>query len=1299
MDGARQKQKRRKKAEGLGRIERLILHNFKSYEGYHEIGPFDKFTCIIGPNGSGKSNVMDAISFCLGIRAKHLRGDRLKDLVYKREEEDVASNTRTASVTLVFRTSRGEELHFERNITSQGTGQYRVGTAGKVKTVNYDDFLSALEEQEVHVKARNFLVFQGDVMELARRQGQDLAGMLETISGSDRCKEDYERLSRELEVTQERARMHFQHRREMESGVQMLEKQRAEVERYNELKKRRQHLATEAVVYKLFTAELETKRQHSVGEGLREGLSKAELDLRTARKEAEEADVLRKTLETSLEEARSHHFVLASNLEQLRPEIGQCQKQCTHWSAKLREKEVLIADESRRREQLQASAKTALADRLTAEKELARLQEAVAKTTVQMTERQRADYARAVAQVDAANSSKLEQLRELDEQLKKLSDEHQADRRELKEVERSGATAAAKLDELTREKEGIESELAGEGSLLEERQARAEAVVREVQKFTLFRDSLLEEQRALKLRLDAAKARREKLEQGEVRQRIADELRDAFPQGVLGRISELVLPTQRRFELPLQMALGAMAEAFVVTDSAVARQCVQFLKNKRISCETFLPLDRVHEPSVGAMHLLAQGYEARRLAMMCVRPNEKFLENHQQWQMSGPGLIDRALKMLLNGTVIVDDLEEAKATAYVDAKRRKLLPRVVTLEGEVISPNGNMIVQSQTPATRIEFGSAEQLQELRQQEEKLLQVERDLASLQEELDRCRRREAEASDEAEQLQGRHSQCAARRKSLFSALQQEQRLLDAKKARGDELEARLNAFAARKDQLEKNKDKIEAELLKVGKKFFESLNKELGVPDIREVVRSEQREKQRIRAEIEEYEDVHRTLVNQEKSITQKLASASKLEGLRRECEQYKRDIEASKQRQQDLQARLEVLAERCETTKTKVQELTTQKEKAEEDAKARRAEAQTLRGQVDDAKRKVRSHGEKVRVLLAIRCGIFRDCAERGIELPMLLTIGDGDIMPMTKETTPAVLRKVLERDRHLDDLPREEMDAACRSISLDYDILPEARQEQARQAGAFDGSKAVELEYEEAIAQVAKEMEGLSPNMRAVEQHMAEEGRLRDVRQQAEEATTEASRLTREFETVKAERISRFMDCFKHVEACVHPFYRDLTSYDGNDGGSAYLDLDDAEEPYNGGITFTACPPGKRFFPMELLSGGEKSMASMALLFAMHSYRPPPFMILDEVDAPFDRKNTNSLVSYLKKLDFQCLVISLKDSFFAQSDSIVGIFKDKEIQTSGALSLPLKRLHQEFQAPEEAPETEVPDAGGGEDID
>lgn len=71
-------------------------------------------------------------------------------------------------------------------------------------------------------------------------------------------------------------------------------------------------------------------------------------------------------------------------------------------------------------------------------------------------------------------------------------------------------------------------------------------------------------------------------------------------------------------------------------------------------------------------------------------------------------------------------------------------------------------------------------------------------------------------------------------------------------------------------------------------------------------------------------------------------------------------------------------------------------------------------------------------------------------------------------------------------------------------------------------------------------------------------------------------------------------------------------------GGNAYLSLDDTDEPYKGGMKFNAMPPMKRFRDMEQLSGGEKTVAALALLFATHSFRPAPFFIMDEVDAALD---------------------------------------------------------------------------------
>jgi structural maintenance of chromosome 1 len=71
-----------------GRILRLEVNNFKSYKGKQTIGPFTEFSCVIGPNGSGKSNLMDAISFVMGLRASFLRSQNMKQLIYNGEKNN-----------------------------------------------------------------------------------------------------------------------------------------------------------------------------------------------------------------------------------------------------------------------------------------------------------------------------------------------------------------------------------------------------------------------------------------------------------------------------------------------------------------------------------------------------------------------------------------------------------------------------------------------------------------------------------------------------------------------------------------------------------------------------------------------------------------------------------------------------------------------------------------------------------------------------------------------------------------------------------------------------------------------------------------------------------------------------------------------------------------------------------------------------------------------------------------------------------------------------------------------------------
>ena len=138
--------------------------------------------------------------------------------------------------------------------------------------------------------------------------------------------------------------------------------------------------------------------------------------------------------------------------------------------------------------------------------------------------------------------------------------------------------------------------------------------------------------------------------------------------------------------------------------------------------------------------------------------------------------------------------------------------------------------------------------------------------------------------------------------------------------------------------------------------------------------------------------------------------------------------------------------------------------------------------------------------------------------------------------------------------------------------------------------------------------------------------------------------------------------------------YKDLTRSDQYPlGGQAYLDIEeDTDQPYLSGIKYHAMPPLKRFRDMEHLSGGEKTMAALALLFAIHSYKASPFFVLDEVDAALDNANVEKIKNYIREHagpNMQFIVISLKTGLFQDSESLVGVYRDQEVNSSRTLTL------------------------------
>lgn len=133
-----------------------------------------------------------------------------------------------------------------------------------------------------------------------------------------------------------------------------------------------------------------------------------------------------------------------------------------------------------------------------------------------------------------------------------------------------------------------------------------------------------------------------------------------------------------------------------------------------------------------------------------------------------------------------------------------------------------------------------------------------------------------------------------------------------------------------------------------------------------------------------------------------------------------------------------------------------------------------------------------------------------------------------------------------------------------------------------------------------------------------------------------------------------FMDGFGQITLKLKEMYQMITL-----GGDAELELVDSLDPFSEGIVFSVRPPKKSWKNISNLSGGEKTLSSLALVFALHHFKPTPLYVMDEIDAALDFKNVSIVANYIKERtkNAQFIIISLRNNMFELADRLVGIYK------------------------------------------
>lgn len=153
-------------------------------------------------------------------------------------------------------------------------------------------------------------------------------------------------------------------------------------------------------------------------------------------------------------------------------------------------------------------------------------------------------------------------------------------------------------------------------------------------------------------------------------------------------------------------------------------------------------------------------------------------------------------------------------------------------------------------------------------------------------------------------------------------------------------------------------------------------------------------------------------------------------------------------------------------------------------------------------------------------------------------------------------------------------------------------------------------------------------------------------------------------ERLKQERLEKFLEGFGIISMTLKEMYQMITM-----GGNAELELVDSLDPFSEGVLFSVMPPKKSWRNISNLSGGEKTLSSLALVFALHKYKPTPLYVMDEIDAALDFRNVSIVANYIKERtkNAQFIVISLRNNMFELAQHLVGIYKNNNMTRSTTL--------------------------------
>lgn len=1178
-------------------LKSIDAYGFKSFAEHTHVDFDNGVTAIVGPNGSGKSNITDAIKWVLGEQsAKSLRGSKMEDVIFNGSKERKKCQYAEVKLTLDNHSRKlnidEDTITVERRLYRNGDSEYYLNKERtRLKSV-LDLFLDSGLGKEAFS-----IISQGKVDEVLNAKPSDRRYLIEEAAGVLKYKKRKKEAKQKLDETEQNLNRVEDIVFDLEARVEPLREEAAIAEEYIALKEEMKKSDITVTVYDIESLNKDFKKLEQEIEHFQYQKEQKTNELDAMTFELNEKKKLRDQISNQIQ---NDNKALVEATESLERFTGQLEV------LKERQKNSDATNE-RLEEEKQAS-----------QMRINKITKQIKEIDVELKEF-KDRYQALVQEINGLEGQLSNQEGTFEEKIEQLKDRYyqlmteQSDiNNDIRFLEDKLATHQEKQSRLDGRQKEVYEELQRVWEDKSTYTEKLQSVEKELQETT---EKYKSNHKLLKSKEQAYKDTESKLyqayrytEQMKTRINTLKSMQDEYSgfysgvkhvlkekslNGIEGAVAEII-DTPSKLTTAIEIALGASLQHIIVQEEKDARLAIKYLKDKKLGRATFLPMNVVKKRFIpqSVIEQINDQHGFITVASEGVKYDEKYRN---------------IVEHLLGSTIIAKDLETANQLARLIQFKH----RIVTLEGDVITPGGAMTGGGKEKKVSL----LSQKDELKTTEDKYqnfmqqtTQIEENVKALKQEVQNIEQSLTETQEKGTELRAKEHEVTLQ---LDAVLAKEKRLKDENETFEFEKNDGYN-FVKGQETLQEKKNK----LLNI-KQDIEKIDNEIN----------------QLNASLSHSKDSEKTIQNTLNEKRSNLAVEKERNRLKeQDKKRLKEDLNEYEHTLTKINDQIELInsddymgSGQFEKVESQIQLFTDKKQEIETKMMDNQDKYKSIQEEIEQIERDTQSMHQSISGL------------ETGLQ-DMVSKHSKIDIMIEHQLThLNETYQLTFEKAQSLYEMP-EDISEARKTVKLTKMSIDE-------------------------LGHV---------NLNAIEQFKEVNERYTFLSDQRTDLLEAKETLEQVILEMDGEVSTRFKETFDEVNHHFGNVFKSLFN-----GGRAELQLTD-KDILDAGVEIVVQPPGKNRQYLSLLSGGERALSAISLLFAILKARTAPFVILDEVEAALDEQNVIRYAEYLDQLksETQFIVITHRKGTMSYADSLYGVTM-QEAGISKLVSVNLKSIKEE----------------------